>query len=473
MSLRVRFAPSPTGFLHVGGARTAIFNDLLARKAGGVFILRIEDTDRERSDEAMTRQIQEALTWLGVAWDEGPFLQSERSERHRARAHELVASGRAYRAYDTAEELDALRRAAEAGGEKFRYLEEHAPLAAGESARRAAAGDPYVVRLRQPRHSIVIEDLVRGRVDVPPDALDDFVLLRSDGSPTYHLSVVVDDIDMGVTHILRGDDHLSNTPKHIALFEAFGAPLPRFGHLPLILGPDKKRLSKRAGATSVEEFRAQGILPQALYNFLALLGWNPGDERELFTRAELIEAFSVERLNQSAAVFDFEKLSWMNAQVLSSLPLAEVLRHLEPFLAEVGLAGVEPDRLAAAVELHRTRPRTLRELTRSIAPYFVAVAYDREACAKFAAEPALPNQLEGLTARWTTLPAWEKDALERELRAAAEALGVKAGHLIHPVRMALTAEPAGPPLFDVVEVAGRELVLQRLDEFRRFLESAG
>jgi glutamyl-tRNA synthetase len=468
--VRVRFAPSPTGFLHVGGARTAIYNDLLAAQTGGTLILRIEDTDRERSDEAMTRQIQEALTWLGVAWREGPYLQSERGSRHRERAHELVARGKAYRAYDTAAELDALRAAAEARGEKFRYLEEHAPLSADETERRAAAGAPHVVRLRQPRHGIVIEDLVRGRVDYPPDALDDFVLLRSDGSPTYHLSVVVDDIDMGITHVLRGDDHLPNTPKHIALFEAFDAPLPRFGHLPLILGADKKRLSKRTGAASVEEFRAQGILPQALYNFLALLGWNPGDERELFTREELIQAFSVERLNQSAAVFDLEKLSWMNAQYLSSLPLPEVVAHLAPFLAEASIpAGVDAARLEAAVELHRTRPRTLAELARSIAPYFVEVAYDRSECSRFAAEADLPAQVETLAARWSALPAWKKEGLEGELRALAAELGVKAGHLIHPVRMALTGEATGPPLFDVVAVAGRELTAGRLAAFAAFL----
>ncbi len=471
-ALRVRFAPSPTGYLHVGGARTAIYNDLLAAQGGGVMILRIEDTDRERSDEAMTRQIQEALAWLGVEWHEGPFLQSERLPRHRERAEELVAAGTAYRAYDTPEELEALRCEAERRGEKFRYLEERSPLPAAERERRAAAGAPAVVRLRMPRENIFIDDLVRGPVDYPPDALDDFVLLRSDGSPTYHLSVVVDDIDMGVTHVLRGDDHLPNTPKHIALFRAFGAAEPRFGHLPLILGPDKKRLSKRTGATSVEEFRAQGILPQALYNFLALLGWNPGDERELFGRAELVEAFSVERLNQSAAVFDFEKLSWMNAQYLSSLPLTEILERLEPFLEEAGIEAPDRERLAAAVDLHRSRPRTLKELASSIAPYFrERLVYDREACAGFAAQPRLTADLEGLARRWGRLDPFAKEALEAELRSLATELDVKAGHLIHPVRMALTGEKAGPPLFDVVAVAGRQLTLRRLEQFSGFLAS--
>ncbi len=283
--VRVRFAPSPTGFLHVGGARTAIYNDLLRQGAGGAFILRIEDTDKERSDEAMTRQIQSALAWIGTEWDEGPFLQSERLPRHTERAEELLAAGKAYRCFCTAEELAAQRAEAEKRGAAFRYPRTCLKLAAEEAAACLAAGDPFTVRFRMPDQNIRFRDLVRGDMDFPPDALDDFILLRSDGSPTYHMSVVVDDIDMAITHVIRGEDHLSNTPKHIPLFRALGGAVPTFAHLPLILGPDKKRLSKRTGATSVEEFRAEGILPQALYNYLALLGWNPGDDREVMSRA--------------------------------------------------------------------------------------------------------------------------------------------------------------------------------------------
>ena len=334
--VRVRFAPSPTGFLHVGGARTAIYNELLRRSVGGAFILRIEDTDRERSDEAMTRQIQTALAWLGIAWDEGPFLQSERLGRHRERAAELIAQDLAYRCFCSPAELDEQRRAAQAQGETFRYPGTCAQLEPAEVERRVAAGEPFAVRFRMPPGHVRFHDLVRGEMDFPPDALDDFILLRSDGSPTYHLSVCVDDVDMAITHVIRGEDHLSNTPKHVALFAALGAAPPTFGHLPLILGPDRKRLSKRTGAASVEEFRDQGILPQALYNYLALLGWSPGDDRELMTRDEMIEAFTVERLNDSPAIFDRDKLAWMNAQYLTKLPLAEVLAHLEPFLAGVG-----------------------------------------------------------------------------------------------------------------------------------------
>jgi glutamyl-tRNA synthetase len=468
--VRVRFAPSPTGYLHVGGARTAIYNDLLRQHVGGAFILRIEDTDRERSNEAMTRQIQSALAWIGIAWDEGPFLQSERLPRHRERAQELLAAGKAYRCFCTPEELDAERAEAEKRGVAFRYTGSCARLSPQEVEQRLAAGRPFAVRFRMPDEPIRFRDIVRGEMDFPPEALDDFILLRSDGSPTYHMSVVTDDIDMGVTHVIRGEDHLSNTPKHIPLFRALGGEVPTFGHLPLILGPDRKRLSKRTGATSVEEFRAEGFLPQALYNYLTLLGWNPGDEREILSRQELAEAFTVDRLNDSPAVFDREKLSWVNAQYLSSLPLTDVLIHLEPFLEEAGLAGADPVRLAAAVDLHRTRVRTLKDLAEVIQPYFrERLDYDPALAAKFLKDPELPAHLEALRDRWALLPTFHKEKLEEALRALAEERGIKAGALIHPARLALSGATAGPPVFDLVETMGREATDRHLRSFVGFL----
>jgi glutamyl-tRNA synthetase len=473
--VRVRFAPSPTGFLHVGGARTAIYNDLLRQSVGGAFVLRIEDTDRERSDAAMTRQIQSALAWIGTVWDEGPFLQSERLARHRERGEELLAAGAAYRCFCTAELLAEQRAEAQKRGVAFSYPRTCLGLAAAEVAARVAAGERFAVRFRMPDDHIRFTDLVRGEMDFPPDALDDFIVLRSDGSPTYHMSVVCDDIDMRITHVIRGEDHLSNTPKHIPLFRALGGQVPVFGHLPLILGTDKKRLSKRSGATSVEEFHAEGILPQALYNYLALLGWSPGGDREILSRAEMIALFSVDRLNASPAVFDREKLTWVNSQYLSSLPLAELLPHLRPFLAEVGLAAgeapagdgrdeVDPLRLAAAIELHRGRVRTLRELAAVVVPYFRdRLDYPAEAIAKFAADPDLPAHLAALRDRFASLPAFTKDVLEAELRAVAGERGIKAGALIHPTRAALSGSQAGPPLFDLVEVMGREATLRHLD----------
>ncbi len=474
--VRVRFAPSPTGFLHVGGARTAIYNELLRQSAGGAFVLRIEDTDRQRSDEAMTRQIQSALAWIGIVWDEGPFLQSERLARHRERGEELLAAGRAYRCFCTPEQLAEQRAAAEKRGQAFRYPGTCLALDAGAVAARMAAGEPFAVRFRMPDDHIRFNDLVRGDMDFPPDALDDYILLRSDGSPTYHMSVVCDDIDMRITHVIRGEDHLSNTPKHIPLFLALGGEVPVFGHLPLILGPDKKRLSKRSGATSVEEFRAEGILPQALYNYLALLGWSPGGDREIMSRAEMIALFSVDRLNASPAVFDREKLAWMNAQYLSSLPLDELLPYLRPFLAEVELgnggdaagaaaasAALDPGRLAAAIELHRGRVHTLRELAQVVVPYFRdRLDYPAEAVAKFAADPGLVGHLEALRERFASLPAFTKDAIEAGLRSVAGERGIKAGALIHPTRTALSGGQAGPPLFDLVEVMGREATLRHL-----------
>ncbi len=357
----------------------------------------------------------------------------------------------------------------------FRYPRTCLGLSREEVDARLAAGKTFVVRFRMPDDHIRFVDMVRGDMDFPPDALDDFILLRSDGSPTYHMSVVVDDIDMKVTHVIRGEDHLSNTPKHIPLFQALGGEVPTFGHLPLILGQDKKRLSKRYGATSVEEFRTDGILPQALYNFMALLGWNPGDDREILSRDEMSQLFSVERLNASAAVFDREKLLWMNSQYLSSSTVDQLLPHLQPFLEQVGLGNVDQARLHAALELHRTRSRTLKELAEQVVSYFrEALDYDLAACAKFLKDPAVPDLLEGLLARYLALPEFTKDGLEAELRALAEERGVKGGVLIHPTRMALSGAAAGPPLFDLVEVMGREATARHFGRFVAFLrENAG
>jgi glutamyl-tRNA synthetase len=481
--VRVRFAPSPTGFLHVGGARTAIYNDLLRQSAGGAFVLRIEDTDRERSDDAMTRQIQTALAWVGTVWDEGPFLQSERLARHRERGEELLAGGRAYRCFCTAEQLDARRAEAQKRGMAFRYPRTCLNLLTAAAAARAAAGEPFVVRFQMPDEHILFHDLVRGDMDFPPEALDDFILLRSDGSPTYHMSVVCDDIDMRITHVIRGEDHLSNTPKHVPLFRALGGEVPVFAHLPLILGTDKKRLSKRFGATSVEEFRAEGFLPQALYNYLALLGWSPGGDREILSRQEMIGLFSVDRLNASAAVFDREKLGWFNAHYLSSLSIEDLMPHLAPFLAEVGLAvpgassalGAAPagdaaltpvtaERLAAAIELHRGRVRTLKELAAVVVPYFRdSIEYQPEALAKFAGDAALADHLVALRDRYAAAGAFTKDVLEAELRSVASERGVKAGVLIHPTRTAISGANVGPPLFDLVELMGRDATVRHLD----------
>ena len=468
--VRVRFPPSPTGALHVGGARTAIYNELLRQSLGGSLILRIEDTDRERSDPAMTEQIKSALAWLGIEPDEGPFLQSERVEAHRAAAERLLAEGKAYHCFRTAEEVAEKREEAKRQGLTSFYRVFFEPPSPEEVTRRLEAGEPYAVRFRMPKGEMRFHDLVRGEVTFAEDVLDDFIILRSDGSPTYHLSVCCDDADSGVTHVIRGEDHLSNVPKHIGLFEALGAPVPVFGHLPLIMGSDRKRLSKRTGAASAEEFRDQGILPQALYNFLALLGWSPGDGREVMSRQEMIEAFTVERLVSSPAIFDYDKLRWMNAQHLSGEPLDLVLRHLQPFLAEVGLSDADPERLRAVVDLVRTRAYNLKEVAEFAAPYFQErLAYDDELCAKFLSQPDLPGQLDLLIERFDALPSFDLEGIETAIRGLAKEVGVKAGVLIHPTRMALTASKAGPSLFHLVEAMGLEGSVRHLRQFATYL----
>ncbi len=468
--VRVRFPPSPTGFLHVGGARTAIYNDLLRRNLGGDFVLRIEDTDRQRSDAAMTEQILSAMAWLGLTPDEGPFLQSERVKEHRAAALRLLEEGKAYHSFHTQEDVEAKRKPALAQGLNFQYRTFFGEPSREEVERRLAAGEPYAIRFRMPKGDVEFDDLVRGHVSFPADGLDDFIILRSDGSPTYHLSVVCDDIHNRVSHVLRGEDHISNTPKHIALFAAFGAEVPHFGHLPMILGPNRKRLSKRTGAASVEEFREQGILSQALYNYLALLGWSPGDEREIMSHDEIVEAFTVERLVSSAAVFDYEKLAWMNAQYMSHEPLEAILEAAQPFLEKAGLGDADPEHLAAVVDLYRQRAHNLVELAEVIQPYFREhLDYDPSLCKKFLKTENISDLLETLADRYAALETFDLETTEQALRDLAAEKDAKPGILIHPTRMAITASKAGPPLFDVVVLRGQSDATRLLREHANYL----
>jgi glutamyl-tRNA synthetase len=464
---RVRFAPSPTGSLHVGGARTALYNLLFARREKGTFILRIEDTDVERSREELSAQILSAMKWLGLGYDEGPVHQSGRYDLYRAAAEKLIAEGKAYRAFETPEELDVERKRAEADGRAYRYSGAGRAIAPDESDRRARSGERHVVRLKMPAETIVVDDMIRGRVEFPPEALDDFALVRSDGHPLYHFCVCVDDADMRITHVIRGDDHLANTPKHVALFRALGAEVPRFAHLGMILGTDRKKLSKRHGAAAVEEWRDAGILSDALVNYLALLGWAPGDDREILTRSEMEREFSLDRVGASPSVFDPEKLLWMNSQYIANMPAEELL---ERSISQA--PGGLPDRPAAlkAIELHRPRVRTLVEMGRALSSYASDPAdYDADGLRKNV-KPETPAQLARLTERLEALPAWTAAATEAALRESAEAEGVSAGKLIHPVRLALTGVTVGAPLFDVVELLGKETSLRRL---RGFLERVG
>jgi glutamyl-tRNA synthetase len=459
---RVRFAPSPTGSLHVGGARTALYNLLFARHEKGTFLLRIEDTDVERSRDELTAQILSAMEWLGLDYDEGPYYQSRRGSLYREAAERLLSEGKAYRAFEAPEELDRERKKAESEGRAYRYSGAARAIDPEESDRRARAGERHVVRLKMPDETIEVDDLIRGRVEFPPDALDDFVLVRSDGHPLYHFCVVVDDADMAITHVIRGDDHLANTPKHVALFRALDAPVPKFAHLGMILGTDRKKLSKRHGAAAVEEWRDAGILPEALFNFLALLGWSPGDDREILSRAEMERDFTLDRVGASPSVFDPEKLLWMNAQYIARMPADELLERSIPHAP----SGVpERDVARRAIELHRPRVRTTIEMGRALSSYARDPAdYDADGLRKHV-KPDTSRHLERLVARLEEVPDWSVAPLEEVLRDTAASEGISAGKLIHPTRLALTGTTVGAPLFDVVELLGKETAIRRLRKF--------
>ena len=423
-------------------------------------LLRIEDTDVERSKQHHAEQILQSLHWLGVDWDEGPFYQSDRLKRYRERAEELVARGKAYRCYCTVEELDAERTAAESAGLTYRY--------SGRCRTRAEEADlliddaPHVIRFKVPPGSIEFHDLIRGDVQFEGELIDDFVLIRSDGNPTYHLSVVVDDVDMEITHVARGDDHLSNTPKHILLFRAFGAPVPVFAHLPLILGSDRKRLSKRSGATSAEEYREMGIVPQALFNFLTLLGWNPGGDRELISAAEAAQVFDLSDVNKAPAVFDPEKLLWMNGQYLMRMSADEIHPHLVPFLGD---RAPSLEELRPAIELNKGRGRTLREIAAQLEPYLIddeAITYDEDASKKHLKGDDLAERLIELHDALARTEPFDVTTSEQALRTLAEWRGISAAKLIHPLRLALTGRGASPPIFDVAAVLGKKKTLRRL-----------
>lgn len=455
-AMKLRFAPSPTGFLHVGGARTAIFNLLHARRHGGKLLLRIEDTDVERSRQHHAEQIISSLQWLGIDWDEGPLYQSDRLALYRQRAGELVQRGAAYRCSCTVEELEAERLAAETAGIPYRYSGRCRAL------QDAPADAPHVVRFKVNPGAVDFHDLIRGDVHFDAELIDDFVMLRSDGHPTYHLSVVVDDIDMGITHVARGDDHLSNTPKHILLFRAFGVEPPQFAHLPLILGPDRKRLSKRTGATSAEEYRDMGIVPQALFNFLTLLGWSPGGDREIFNKEQAAAMFDLSDVNSAPAVFDAEKLLWMNGQYLIHMTPEEIHPHLVRFLDRPF------EQVRALIGLHKTRARTLREMAEQLEVYFVAddaLSYETAAVQKHARAAGLTAHMEALHKTFVGTEPFDAATTERALRDLASTLEISAGKLIHPLRLALTGKGASPPIFDVAAVLGRERTLRRLQRF--------
>ncbi len=470
---RVRFAPSPTGYLHVGGARTALFNWLFARHFGGTLILRIEDTDFGRSAQPFVQGILDGMQWLGMDWDEGPFYQSERLPLYRATADRLLASGHAYYAFDTKEELEARRAQAAAAGRPPMYDRRDRSLDPAVARGRVERGEPAAVRFAVPEDGATsFEDAVFGTVSFSNSELEDFVLLRSDGIPTYHLSVVADDIDMRLTHIIRGADHLSNTPKQVLQYRALGAALPVFAHVPLILGPDKTRLSKRHGATSVISYKELGIVPEAFRNFLALLGWTPGasglDEhgkaREVFPSAELIRLFTLDGITKSNSVFDNDKLAWFNTEYIRAYPPAELLPLIDAEWATAGLL-IERSReeLLATIALLQTRARSLKDFSGAFRAYFSdRFEFDPAAVAKFLKDPATVVLLAELGSRLNSGAEFTEASTEAMLRAFAEERGLKAGVLINGARVALTGQGVAPSLFAVMAALGRERTVERL-----------
>jgi glutamyl-tRNA synthetase len=458
--VKVRFAPSPTGYLHIGGVRTALFNWLWARHEQGTFILRIEDTDQDRSTDEAIRIILDGMQWVGLNWDEGPYRQTDRMDLYRERAMSLLEQGKAYWCVCSADDLETRRKEAQAKGLTPKYD--------GRCRARGITtptGDA-ALRFKAPQEGqTVVEDLIKGRVVFDNNVLDDLIILRSNGYPTYNFSVVVDDALMGITHVIRGDDHLNNTPRQIPIFQALGYPIPRFGHLSMIMGADKAKLSKRHGATSVLAYKEMGYLPEALINYLVRLGWSHGDQ-EIFSLQEMIANFSFDHVQKSAAVFNPDKLLWMNAQYIKQSEPARIASLLLPFLEQVGVgdaARKAPDGwLARLVTLFQERARTLVEMAQAAVPYLQEqIEMDADAATKLLT-PAIVPAIEKLAERFQAAPDFSHVSLEGAFKQVIEEEGLKMGQLAQPVRLAVTGRTASPGLFEVIELLGRDRTLARL-----------
>ena len=477
-SVRVRFAPSPTGYLHIGGARTALFNWLFAKKSGGSFVLRIEDTDTERLKEDSVEGILNSLQWLGLSYDEGPakegpyapYFQSARTEIYKRYAEQLLAEGRAYRCFCTQEELAAQRERQRAERKPFRYASACRQMDKEAVDAKMASGLQPVLRLKIPQEGeVVVEDVIHGTVSFSLSEFDDFIIMKSNGMPTYNFACVVDDHEMKISHVLRAEEHLSNTPKQVLLYKALGIEVPKFGHLPMILAPDRSKLSKRHGATSVEEFRDDGYLPQAIINYLTLLGWAPGNEEEFFTVEQTVEHFSLDKVSKKAAVYDVKKLTWMNGQYMSSLPLQDILQPAIAFLMRENVidenyAGANENYLRGLIDVLRVRVKTLKELAEAARPFFHEIkAYDEKGQSKYFNAQGR-KYLETCALAIEVEQVFDEKTLEEIYNKIAEQLAVKLGELVHPSRLALTGKTVSPGLFEVMLLLGKEKTIRRLRE---------
>jgi len=463
--IRTRFAPSPTGYLHIGGARTALFNWLYARHHGGTFILRVEDTDQQRSTEESTKAILDAMTWLNLTWDEGPFFQAERVDLHQQMVQQLVAEGKAYYCNCTPEALDEMRKTALAEGRRPKYdgacREKH--LGPGENT---------VIRFRGPDSGItVVDDLIKGPIRFNNEELDDLIIERSDGYPTYNFAVVVDDALMGITHVIRGDDHVNNTPRQILLYEALGYPLPRFGHVPMILGDDKARLSKRHGATSVIAYKDQGYLPEALVNYLARLSWSHGDQ-EFFTHQELIRLFDLDAVGKSAAIFNPEKLLWLNQHYIKECSEERLAAEVIPFWRKMNVPVADKTYAARVAADLKGRSKTFIEMAEAGVFYFQDdVTYDAAAAEKFLV-PEAAGPLKAISEKLPALTDYTKEGIDTFLKAIAEASDVKMKLVAQPLRVALSGKTISPGLDEMMITLGKDRVLKRIDSALRFIGKA-
>jgi glutamyl-tRNA synthetase len=483
--VRVRYAPSPTGSPHVGNIRVAIYDWLFARRHGGKFLLRIEDTDRKRTVPGGVEEQMEALRWLGLQWDEGPevggpygpYIQSERQPIYQEAARRLVESGAAYPCFCTPERLQQMREAQQARKEPTRYDRRCRDLSPAEREAALQAGTPHTIRLAVPlAGETSFHDEVRGEITYQNAVVDDYVLLKTDGWPTYHLASVVDDHAMRISHVLRGDDWIATTPVHILLYRALGYPLPKFAHFPQIHGPDRARFGKRHGAQGALEYREQGYLPETMINFLALLGWAPGDDREIMSREEMVQAFDLAQVSRNPAIFDVQKLDWMNGVYIRQLPVEELVERALPFLQKAGLL---PDRLSDAgrtyvaqvLALEQERLKRLTEAPELTEFFFrEEPVYEEKAVRKWLARDSTPAVLQATAAALRAVEPWEMEHVEAAVRGVIERLCVNAGEVIHPVRVAATGRTVGPGLFETLAVLGRDRVLRRLEAAARMAE---
>lgn len=469
--VRVRFAPSPTGHLHIGAARTALFNWLFARHHRGKFILRIEDTDVARSSDEMSRGIIEGLEWLGLNLDEGPFFQSERIDIYRKKAEGLVANEKAYYCYCTSEEIQKRKEKAPFGGRDWKYDRQCLRLSSEEKKRFEKEGKQRAIRFLVPEGKVQYTDLIHGSVSVENETIEDFVLLRSDGLPTYHLSVVVDDLDQRITHVIRGDDHISNTPKQILLYKSYNTPPPEFAHLALILGPDRKKLSKRHGVTSVLQFREDGFFPLALLNFLALMSWSPGEEERIYSMEDLIKKFSLEKVSKGNPILDLARLEWLNSQLISQMQAPLLAPHVAEELKKENLwhddlIKERKEWFYKLIDLLKERSRTIKDFPLRTRPYLSDdITYDQKGVEKYLKDDRLEQLLPKLKQDFLQMDDFKASNIESVLRERAENEGVKAALLIHALRMLVVGEPVSPGIFDVLELVGKEKAIKRIEKF--------